>query len=91
MAKANASKLRPYPMQKCNDIFFKGRSTTNPYELLQSLKEGGYLITGKSEILSGEPAIKFSPVDHQVRVYRKPQKTNEPVTLGLSMRPKVSV
>ena len=46
------------------------------------LKEGGYFITGKSEILSGEPAKKFLPVDHQVRVYQKPYKTSEPLTLG---------
>lgn len=48
----------------------------------RALKDGGYFITGKSEILSGEPAIKFSAVNHQVRVYQKPQKTNDPVTLG---------
>jgi chemotaxis protein methyltransferase CheR len=41
------------------------------------LNEGGYLVTGKSEILSGEPAIKFLAVDHQVRVYQKPNKTKD--------------
>lgn len=47
-----------------------------------ALREGGYLVTGKSEILSGEPAVKFLPVDIQVRVYQKPQKTNDPVQFG---------
>jgi len=41
----------------------------------KALKEGGYFITGKSEMLSGEPALKFLPVDYQVRVYQKTQKS----------------
>lgn len=36
-----------------------------------SLKEGGYFITGKSEILTGEPARLFHPIDTSVRVYQK--------------------
>jgi chemotaxis protein methyltransferase CheR len=38
----------------------------------KALKEGSYFITGKSEMLSGEPALKFVPIDQQVRVYQKP-------------------
>ncbi len=47
-----------------------------------ALKEGGYLITGKSEILSGEPAAKFLAVDHKVRVYQKPSKSSEPLNFS---------
>jgi chemotaxis protein methyltransferase CheR len=41
----------------------------------RALRNGGYLITGKSEVLSGEPSEAFSPVDHSVRVYQKQQTT----------------
>jgi chemotaxis protein methyltransferase CheR len=37
----------------------------------RALKEGGYFITGKSEILSGEPAQVFRPLDYHTRVYQK--------------------
>jgi len=40
----------------------------------KALKSDGYFITGKSEILSGEPAARFLAVDQQVRVYQKPSK-----------------
>ena len=43
----------------------------------KALKDGGYLITGKSEILSGEPAQKFLPIDNHTRVYQKTQKIHE--------------
>jgi chemotaxis protein methyltransferase CheR len=39
-----------------------------------SLKDGGYFITGKSEILTGEPSTKFQPIDLLARVYQKPQR-----------------
>ena len=42
-----------------------------------SLKDGGYFIIGKSEILSGEPYKLFQPVDFLTRVYQKPKKTYE--------------
>ncbi len=38
----------------------------------RALRGDGYFITGKSEILSGEPALKFKAIDHQTRVYQKP-------------------
>ncbi len=38
-----------------------------------SLKEGGYMITGKSEVLSGELTQKFSTVDNVARVYQRPK------------------
>jgi chemotaxis protein methyltransferase CheR len=40
-----------------------------------ALRDGGYFITGKSEILSGEPSKRFVTIDNQTRVYQKP-KTN---------------
>ena len=40
-----------------------------------ALKDGGYFITGKSEILSGEPSKRFVSIDNQTRVYQKPIKT----------------
>jgi chemotaxis protein methyltransferase CheR len=39
-----------------------------------SLKDGGYFVTGKSEILTGEPYTKFQPIDLLTRVYQKPQR-----------------
>lgn len=43
-----------------------------------SLKDGGYFVTGKSEILTGEPYSKFQPVDLLTRVYQKPRRINAP-------------
>ncbi len=40
----------------------------------RALKDSGYMITGKSEILSGEPAEKFQALDYQIRLYQKPAK-----------------
>jgi chemotaxis protein methyltransferase CheR len=40
----------------------------------RTLRDGGYLITGKSEILSGEPAQVFVALDYLTRVYQKPPK-----------------
>jgi chemotaxis protein methyltransferase CheR len=48
-----------------------------------ALKKGGFLITGKSEILSGEPASKFLAVDQQARVYRKPETPSEHLSVGM--------
>jgi len=42
----------------------------------RALRENGYFITGKSEILSSEIAKRFSVVDFQSRVYQK-EKTAE--------------
>lgn len=39
-----------------------------------ALRDGGYMITGKSEILSGEPAEVFTALDYMTRVYQKPLK-----------------
>jgi chemotaxis protein methyltransferase CheR len=39
-----------------------------------ALKDGGYMITGKSEILSGEPAEKFQAIDYIIRLYQKPAR-----------------
>jgi chemotaxis protein methyltransferase CheR len=45
------------------------------------LKNGGFFVTGKSEILSGEPAQKFLSIDSLTRCYQKPPQTSEPVQL----------
>ncbi len=37
-----------------------------------ALKNGGYMITGKSEILSGEPSEVFVALDYLCRIYQKP-------------------
>ena len=56
-----------------------------------ALKEGGYFITGKAEILSGEPSRKFQSIDIKSRIYQKTAETfstfqtgfvREPVTLN---------
>lgn len=39
-----------------------------------ALRVGGYLVTGKAEMLSGEPNKKFLPVDIKCRVYKKPDR-----------------
>jgi chemotaxis protein methyltransferase CheR len=39
----------------------------------RALREEGYFITGKAEMLSGEPAQKFMSVDVKCRVYQKPE------------------
>ncbi len=58
----------------------------------KALKDGGYFITGKSEILSGEPAEKFHPIDYQNRVYQKTNKTNEPFKIdALNFYSKISI
>jgi chemotaxis methyl-accepting protein methylase len=40
------------------------------------LKDKGYFFTGKSEILSGEPAQKFEAVDNSTRCYQKAHQTS---------------
>jgi chemotaxis protein methyltransferase CheR len=39
-----------------------------------ALRGGGYFITGKAEMLSGEPSLKFHPVDIRCRIYQKPKQ-----------------
>lgn len=56
-------------------IFFAKESQQQIHmQFYNALREGGYLVTGKSEILSGEPAVKFLCVDVNCRVYQKPSK-----------------
>jgi chemotaxis protein methyltransferase CheR len=40
----------------------------------EALRGGGYFITGKAEMLSGEPSRIFLPVDVRSRVYQKPNQ-----------------
>jgi chemotaxis protein methyltransferase CheR len=44
-----------------------------------ALRDGGYFITGKSEMLSGEPSQKFLALDYQTRLYQKPARTSVPL------------
>jgi chemotaxis protein methyltransferase CheR len=39
-----------------------------------ALRNGGYFVSGKTEMLSGEPAAKFKLQDLQSKTYRKPEK-----------------
>lgn len=56
-------------------IYFEKESQQQIHmSFYRSLRDGGYMITGKSEILSGEPVVAFSAVDHIRRVYQKPAK-----------------
>ncbi len=55
-------------------IYFQKESQQKIHMMFYgSLKDGGYFVAGKSEILSGEPAERFKPIDHTVRVYQKPK------------------
>jgi chemotaxis protein methyltransferase CheR len=38
-----------------------------------ALRDGGYFVSGKAELLSGEPSQKFVQVDIKTRVYTKPK------------------
>ncbi len=49
----------------------------------RALKQEGYFITGKAEMLSGEPAEKFMPVDVKCRVYQKPKEKEQALQTGL--------
>lgn len=54
-----------------------------------ALREEGYLITGKSEMLSGEPSRKFVSVDIKNRVYQKPKQVEAAGQVGI-IQPAVS-
>jgi chemotaxis protein methyltransferase CheR len=53
-------------------IFFSKESQQQIHmHFYNALREGGYLVIGKSEILSGEPSKKFLCADVNCRVYQK--------------------
>ena len=53
-------------------IFFSRESQQQIHmHFYNALREGGYLVIGKSEILSGEPSKKFLCADVNCRVYQK--------------------
>jgi len=53
-------------------IFFARESQQQIHmHFYNALREGGYLVIGKSEILSGEPSRKFLCTDVNCRVYQK--------------------
>ena len=53
-------------------IFFSRESQRQIHmHFYSALREGGFLVIGKAEVLSGEPSEKFSCVDVNSRVYQK--------------------
>jgi chemotaxis protein methyltransferase CheR len=55
-------------------IFFSRESQQQVHmHFYNALRDGGYLVTGKSEILSGEPSTKFLCTDVNCRIYQKSQ------------------
>jgi chemotaxis protein methyltransferase CheR len=59
-------------------IYFSRESQQQIHmKFYNALKEGGYFVSGKSEILSGEPNERFLPIDSPTRVYQKPSKPKE--------------
>ncbi|MCW4046976.1 MAG: protein-glutamate O-methyltransferase CheR [Candidatus Bathyarchaeota archaeon] len=55
-------------------IFFSKESQQQIHmHFYNALREGGYLVTGKSEVLSGEPSKRFLCADVNCRVYQKPR------------------
>ncbi len=48
-----------------------------------ALREDGYFITGKAEMLSGEPSRKFVSIDIRNRVYQKTKQANAAVQVGI--------
>jgi len=73
--------MNPFPHQNldlilCRNvmIYFSRESQQRIHmHFYNGLRTGGYLITGKAEMLSGEPSKRFSPVDMKCRIYRKPE------------------
>jgi chemotaxis protein methyltransferase CheR len=69
-------------------IFFSRESQQQVHmHFHNALREGGYLVTGKSEILSGEPSTKFLCVDVNCRIYQKSQASvgyRMPCDLGVA-------
>lgn len=65
-------------------IYFSKESQQNIHmNFYRALKDGGYLVTGKSELLTGEPAKRFVQLDQQARVYQKPSGTSGSLKTGL--------
>ncbi len=48
-----------------------------------ALREDGYFITGKAEMLSGEPSQKFVSIDIRNRVYQKPKQVGTVGQVGI--------
>jgi chemotaxis protein methyltransferase CheR len=49
----------------------------------EALREGGYFVTGKAEMLSGEPSRKFQSIDIKCRVYQKSKPVDTINQIGL--------
>ena len=66
-------------------IYFSKESQQHIHmNFFRALRKGGYFITGKSEMLSGEPSRVFLPVDVQTRVYQKPKVGSDGVQFGVA-------
>jgi chemotaxis protein methyltransferase CheR len=69
-------------------IFFSKESQQQVHmHFYNALREGGYLVAGKSEILSGEPSTKFLCSDVNCRIYQKSQASvgyRMPCDLGVA-------
>jgi chemotaxis protein methyltransferase CheR len=53
-------------------IYFARQSQEKVFmHFYDALRKGGYLVTGKSEILTGEPSKKFTCIDLKCRIYKK--------------------
>jgi chemotaxis protein methyltransferase CheR len=65
-------------------IYFSKESQQKIHmNFFNALRDGGYFITGKSEMLSGEPSRKFQPIDVRCRVYQKPKSADPAVNIGV--------
>ena len=73
--------MSPFPIRNfdlilCRNvmIYFSRESQQKIHmNFYNGLRDGGYFVAGKAEMLSGEPSKKFMPVDTKCRVYRKPE------------------
>ncbi len=65
-------------------IYFSKESQQHIHmNFYEALRGGGYFITGKAEMLSGEPSRKFLPIDVRSRVYQKPSQPEITTQIGV--------
>lgn len=75
----NESLYKCFDLILCRNvmIYFSKESQQHIHmNFYEALRGGGYLITGKAEMLSGEPSSKFQTVDVRTRVYQKPKQSD---------------
>lgn len=74
--------MKNYPYQNldmilCRNVmiyFLKEAQGQIFSSMFRSLRAGGFFVSGKTEMLSGEPARQFKLIDLQCRVYTKPKE-----------------